>query len=78
MDRLNKRLSELSRLLIEAEENDKSNKVKIKNLGQQLNQALAGKVAELSKYQSVFKKIREALGDRQDVIVSGDRFIFPI
>ena len=78
LDRLNKRLSELSRLLIEAEENDKSNKVKIKNLGQQLNQALAGKVAELSKYQSVFfKKIREALGDRQDVIVSGDRFIFP-
>ena len=78
LDRLNKRLSELSRLLIEAEEKDKSNKVKIKNLGQQLNQALAGKVAELSKYQSVFfKKIREALGDRQDVIVSGDRFIFP-
>ncbi len=78
IDKLNKRLSELSKLLIDAEEKDKLNKVKIKNLGQKLNQALAGKVAELSKYQSVFfKKIKQALGERDDVIVSGDRFIFP-
>ncbi len=78
INKLNERLSTLSKLLIEAEENDKSNKVKIKNLGQKLNQALAGKVAELRKYQSVFfKKIQESLGDREDVVASGDRFIFP-
>ena len=78
IEKLNKRLSELSRLLIDAEEEDKLNKVKIKNLGQKLNQALAGKVAELRKYQSVFfKKIQEAIGQRDDIIISGDRFIFP-
>ncbi len=78
LDKLNNRLAELSKLLISAEEEDQKNKVKIKNLGKKLNQALAGKVAELSKYQSVFfKKIKEALGDREDIIVSGDRFIFP-
>ncbi len=78
LDKLNNRLAELSKLLISAEEEDQKNKVKIKNLGKKLNQALAGKVAELSRYQSVFfKKIKEALGDREDIIVSGDRFIFP-
>ena len=78
INKLNKRLTELSKLLFNAEEEDKKNKIKIKNLGQKLNQALAGKVQELSKYQSIFfKKIKEALADRDDVIVSGDRFIFP-
>ncbi len=78
LEKLNKRLSELSKILIDAEEEDKKNKVIIKNLGQKLNQALAGKVAELKKYQSVFfKRIREAIGEREDIIVSGDRFIFP-
>jgi len=43
-----------------------------------LNQALAGKVQELSEYQSLFfRKIKEALGNRDDIKVSGDRFIFP-
>ncbi len=78
IEKLNKRLNELSSLLIAAEEKDKTNKVKIENLGKKLNQALAGKLQELSKYQSeFFKKIKEALGDREDIIVSGDRFIFP-
>jgi len=78
IEKLNNRLSELSSLLIAAEEKDKSNKTKIENLGKKLNQALAGKLQEISKYQSeFFKKIKEALGDREDIIVSGDRFIFP-
>ena len=47
-------------------------------MGKRLNQALAGKVQELSEYQSIFfKKIKEAIGDREDIKVSGDRFIFP-
>ena len=78
IEKLNKRLGELSSLLITAEENDKNNKVKIENLGKKLNQALAGRLQEISKYQSeFFKKIKEVLGDREDIIVSGDRFIFP-
>ena len=76
--KLNNRLSELSSLLIAAEDKDKANKVKIENLGKKLNQALAGKLQEISKYQSeFFKKIKQVLGDREDIIVSGDRFIFP-
>ncbi len=78
IEKLNNRLNELSSLLIAAEEKDKTNQVKIENLGKKLNQALAGKLQEISKYQSeFFKKIKKALGQREDIIVSGDRFIFP-
>ena len=78
IEKLNNRLNELSSLLIAAEEKDKTNKIKIENLGKKLNQALAGKLQEISKYQSeFFRKIKEALGNREDIIVSGDRFIFP-
>ena len=78
IEKLNNRLSELSSLLIAAEDKDKANNVKIENLGKKLNQALAGKLQEISKYQSeFFRKIKEALGNREDIIVSGDRFIFP-
>ena len=78
VEKLNKRLAELSKLLVSAEDQDKRNKVKIENLGKKLNQALAGKLQELSEYQSIFfKKIKKALGDRTDIKVQGDRFIFP-
>ncbi len=78
LNKLNKRLTELSKLLIESEEKDKKNQVIIKDLGKKLNQALAGKVLELKKYQSVFfKRIKEAIGERDDIVVQGDRFIFP-
>ena len=78
VEKLNNRLAELSKLLISAEEEDKKKKIQIENLGKKLNQALAGKLQELSEYQSIFfKKIKEALGDRKDIKVEGDRFIFP-
>ena len=65
-------------MLISAEEEDKKKKIQIENLGKKLNQALAWKLQELSEYQSIFfKKIKEALGDRKDIKVEGDRFIFP-
>ena len=76
--KLNKQISQLSDLLSESEKRDKKNKVVIKNLGKKLNLALAGKVQELSNYQSIFlRKIKESLANRSDVIISGDRFIFP-
>ncbi len=75
---LNNKLTELSSLLIEAEKKDKENKIQIENLGERLNQALASKVQELKKYQSsFFKKIKESLGNREDIKITGDRFIFP-
>ena len=78
VEKLNNSLEELSKLLISAEEEDRKKKIKIENLGKKLNQALAGKLQELSEYQSIFfKKIKEALGDRKDIKVEGDRFIFP-
>ncbi len=75
---LNDKLIELSSLLIQAEREDQKNKIQIKNLGEKLNQALANRVQELKKYQSsFFKKIKESLGDREDIKITGDRFIFP-
>ena len=75
---LNKQILELSNQLDKAEENDKKNKVQIKNLGKKLNLALAGKVQELSQYQSMFfKQIKESIGNRNDIIISDDRFVFP-
>ena len=49
----------------------------IANLGQRLNVALASKVEELSQYRSeFFGELRKALGDREDVRIVGDRFVF--
>jgi chemotaxis protein MotB len=49
----------------------------IVELGKKLNLALATKVEELAKYRSeFFGKLREILGDRPDIRVVGDRFVF--
>ena len=49
----------------------------IVELGKKLNLALATKVEELARYRSeFFGKLREILGDRQDIRVVGDRFVF--
>ena len=49
----------------------------ITELTQKLNLALAAKVGELAKYRSeFFGKLREVLGDRADIRVVGDRFVF--
>jgi chemotaxis protein MotB len=46
-------------------------------LGKKLNLALATKVEELAQYRSeFFGKLREILGDRPDIRVVGDRFVF--
>jgi chemotaxis protein MotB len=51
--------------------------VTIADLGGKLNMALAGKVEELSRFRSeFFGRLRELLGDRPDVRVVGDRFVF--
>src|SRR6185437_4042182 len=52
-------------------------KIQITDLGKRLNVALANKVQELARYRSeFFGKLREIIGDRPDIRVVGDRFVF--
>ena len=54
-----------------------SKELKIEVLGERLNKALTSKVFELQKYRSeFFGKLRKIFGDRQDIKIVGDRFIF--
>ena len=51
--------------------------LKIEVLGERLNTALTSKVFELQKYRSeFFGKLKDILGEREDIKVVGDRFIF--
>ena len=51
--------------------------VKIANLGQRLNAALAARVQELNRYRSdFFGRLREIIGNREDIRIVGDRFVF--
>jgi chemotaxis protein MotB len=55
----------------------KAKDVQVFDLGKKLNAALANKVEELARYRSeFFGKLREVLGNRPDIQVVGDRFIF--
>lgn len=56
---------------------DNENNIDLTNLTAKLNIALAEKVEELSKYRSeFFGKLRDILGDRDDIKIVGDRFVF--
>ena len=51
--------------------------LEIEVLGEKLNKALTSKVFELQKYRSeFFGKLQTILGDREDIKIVGDRFIF--
>ena len=51
--------------------------LKIEVLGERLNKALTSKVFELQKYRSeFFGKLQSILGQREDIKIVGDRFIF--
>ena len=68
----------LQEALDASEVKDKQSQVKIADLGQRLNVALAKKVQELARYRSdFFGKLREVLGTRSDFQIVGDRFVFP-
>lgn len=81
---LNRQLAEISRQIaalneaLEAsEKKDKAQQVQIANLGQRLNAALASKVQDLARYRSeFFGRLRKVLGDRRDIQIVGDRFVF--
>jgi chemotaxis protein MotB len=74
---LRQQLARIAAALDASEAKAKSQEVQIADLGQRLNLALASKVEELARYRSeFFGKLREVLGDRQDIRVVGDRFVF--
>jgi chemotaxis protein MotB len=70
-------LAQLSAALEASAQKSKEQQVQIADLGSKLNSALASKVEELARYRSeFFGRLREALGDRQDIRIVGDRFVF--
>lgn len=84
IDLLNQQISALRRQIAALEEaldasesRDKESQTKIADLGKRLNVALAHRVQELQRYRSdFFGRLREILGDRPDIRVVGDRFVF--
>ncbi len=74
---LRQQLAALEQALQVSEARDKDSQVKIQDLGQRLNLALAQRVQELTRYRSeFFGRLRELLGSRSDIRVVGDRFVF--
>ena len=70
-------LGKLTVALDASEAKAKADEVQVFDLGKRLNEALASKVEELARYRSeFFGKLREVLGNRPDVQIVGDRFIF--
>jgi len=73
---LRAQLGVLQGFLDAAEARDEAAQVQIAALGAKLNQALAAKVSELSKFRSeFFARMQEVLGGRAGVRVVGDRFV---
>jgi chemotaxis protein MotB len=74
---LRDQLGKLTVALDASEAKAKADEVQVFDLGKRLNEALASKVEELARYRSeFFGKLREVLGNRPDVQIVGDRFIF--
>ncbi len=74
---LRDRLAQISAALEVSEERNARFKVEVSELGQKLNIALAERVEELGRFRSdFFGRLREVLGDRSDIRIIGDRFVF--
>jgi chemotaxis protein MotB len=74
---LRRQLSALEEALDASEKKDKESQSRIADLGQRLNVALAQRVQELSRYRSdFFGRLRAILGNRPDIRIVGDRFVF--
>ncbi len=74
---LRQQLSRLAVTLESTEADIAQRDVRIADLGRRLNVALASKVQELARYRSeFFGRLRAVLGQRQDIRIVGDRFIF--
>lgn len=74
---LQQQLAALQDALEASEAKDAEQQAVIADLGRRLNAALASRVQELERFRSeFFGRLREVLGDRQDIRIVGDRFVF--
>ncbi len=74
---LRRQITALEGALDVSETRDRESQTKIADLGSRLNVALAQRVQELSRFRSdFFGRLREVLGNRPDVRIVGDRFVF--
>jgi chemotaxis protein MotB len=74
---LRRQLGALEAALQAAESKEKDSQTRIADLGQRLNVALAQRVQELARYRSdFFGRLRAILGNRPDIRIVGDRFVF--
>lgn len=74
---MRRQLAALEEALSASEARDKEAQTRISDLGSRLNVALAQRVQELARYRSdFFGRMRQILGNRPDIRVVGDRFMF--
>ena len=74
---LRRQLAALEEALDASEKRGQESQTRIADLGQRLNVALAQRVQELSRYRSeFFGRLRSILGNRPDIRIVGDRFVF--
>ena len=74
---LSTQLGELDSALDQKEIEIAAQSATIADLGNRLNVALAAQVEELSRFRSdFFGRLRQVLGERDDVRIVGDRFVF--
>jgi chemotaxis protein MotB len=77
IETLREEIARLNAVLAAEEAEGRDRDAQIALLGQRLNAALAQRVEELQRYRSdFFGRLREVLGDRPDIRVVGDRFVF--
>lgn len=77
MAALRSQLAALEQALSASEARDKESQARIADLGSRLNVALAQRVQELARYRSdFFGRLRQILGERDDIRIVGDRFVF--
>jgi chemotaxis protein MotB len=74
---LREQLAQISAALDLSETKVKEQQSQIAELGRRLNLALATKVQQLARYRSeFFGRLREIIGNRSDIRIVGDRFVF--
>jgi chemotaxis protein MotB len=74
---LRRQLSALESALEASESKDKDSQAKLSQMAQRLNLALAQRVEELGRFRSeFFGRLRAILGNRPEIRVVGDRFVF--
>lgn len=74
---LRRQLAALEQALEASEAREKESQARVADLGSRLNVALAQRVQELTRYRSdFFGRLRQILGQRPDIRIVGDRFVF--